>query len=227
MSTTPIPVLLADDHDLYLDGLKGLFQTQQVYEVVAEANNGTELVMLAELYQPQIVLTDLRMPFLNGAQAISQITQARPTCQCLVLTNYENDISVIEALEAGARGYITKNMPKQELFTALDQISRGYPYFCQATNAKMVRLISRSSFNPFSDKQVARFTDHEMMQIYLICREKSNQEIAQDLSLSVRTVENNRARIYRKMRVKTSAGVVIYALKNNMVSMSDLEEGGD
>lgn len=224
MNKTPIRILLADDHELYLDGLKGLFQTQPIYQVVAEAHNGVELVALAELYQPQIVLTDLRMPMLSGAQAINKITLARPTCKCLVLTNYENDISVIEALEAGASGYITKNMPKQELFTALAQISRGYPYFCQATNAKMVRLISKSSYNPFSNKKPAWFTDHERTLIYLICLQKSNQEIAQALSLSTRTIENSRARIYKKMNVKTSAGVVIYAFKHNMVSMSDLED---
>lgn len=226
MSKTPIRILLADDHDLYLDGLKGLFQTQHTYEVVAEAHNGMELVMLAELYQPQIVLTDLRMPLLSGAHAINKITQASPTCKCLVLTNYENDLSVIEALEAGARGYITKNMPKQELFTALDQICRGYPYFCQATTAKMVRLISRSSYNPFSRKRISKFSQHERTLIYLICLEKSNQEIAHILSLSPRTIENNRARIYKKMCVKTSAGVAIYAIKNNIVSMNDLEEEG-
>ncbi|MEA3425512.1 MAG: response regulator transcription factor, partial [Bacteroidota bacterium] len=161
MNRSPIRILLADDHELYLDGLKGLFLTQQVYEVVAEAQNGIELVKMAKLYQPQIVLTDLRMPLLSGAKAINKITQASPTCKCLVLTNYENDLSVIEALEAGASGYITKNMPKQQLFTALDQISRGYPYFCQATNAKMIRLIGRSNYNPFSHKYSPKFTDHE------------------------------------------------------------------
>lgn len=223
MSRSSIRILLADDHELYLDGLKGLFQTQQVYQVVAEAQNGIELVKMAKLYQPQIVLTDLRMPLLSGAQAINKITLANPTCKCLVLTNYENDLSVIEALEAGASGYITKNMPKQQLFTALDQISRGYPYFCQATNAKMIRLISRSNYNPFSHKCSSRFTDHEKTIIHLICLQKSNQEIADILSLSLRTVENRRARIYQKMSVKTSAGVAIYALKNDLVTMNDLE----
>lgn len=223
MNKTPIRILLADDHELYLDGLKGFFQTQSVYQVVAAAHNGAELVALAELHQPQIVLTDLRMPTLSGAEAIHQITLASPTCKCLVLTNYENNSSVIEALEAGASGYITKDMPKQELFTALDQVSRGYPYFCHSTNTKMVRLLSRSNYNPFSNKKPARFSDHERTLIYLICHQNSNQEIAQSLSLSTRTIENSRSRIFNKMRVRTPAGVVVYALKHNMISLDDLD----
>lgn len=223
MNKTPIRILLADDHELYLDGLKGFFQTQSVYQVVAAAHNGKELVALAKMHQPQIILTDLRMPMLSGAQAIHQITLASPTCKCLVLTNYENNSSVIEALEAGASGYITKDMPKQELFTALEQIIRGFPYFCHSTNAKMVRLLSKSNYNPFSHKRKASFTDHERDLIYLICHQNTNQEIAQSLALSTRTIENSRSRLFSKMHVRTPAGVVIYALKHNMISLDDLD----
>lgn len=222
MNRTRIRIIVADDHDLYLDGLKSLIQTQDIYEVVAEASNGIDLVKTARLHQPQIILTDLRMPLLSGARAISEISKILPDCKCLVLTNYENDLSIIEALEAGARGYITKNMPRLELFTALDHISRGYPYFCQATSAKMVRLIGKSRYNPFQGKRTANFSDQDKKIIRLICLEKSNQEIGQTLFLSTRTIENIRARIYKKMAVKTSAGVVIYAIKHELFSLDDV-----
>lgn len=224
MNHARIKIVLADDHDLYLDGLKGLLKEQEVYEVVGEAHNGIELVKLAKLLKPHIILTDLRMPLQSGAGAISEIMKILPDCKCLVLTNYDNDLFIIEALEAGARGYITKNMPKQELFTALDHISRGYPYFCKATSAKMVRLVGKSRYNPFKHTVTAEFSELEKKIIHLICLEKTNQEISETLFLSIRTIENYRSRIYKKMEVRTSVGVAIYAIKQALISVDDLLE---
>ena len=115
-----IRVLIADDHEIYRDGIQGFFNDSDVYEVVGAAVNGLELVNKALTLHPDIVLTDLRMPLLEGSEAIRRILAWKPDVRCIVLTNYENDVSIIEALEAGAIGYITKNMPKSELFTALD-----------------------------------------------------------------------------------------------------------
>lgn len=223
MDNTRIRILLADDHELYLDGLKGLLQTQDIYEVVDEAHNGIELVNKASLHEPDIILTDLCMPQLNGTGAIHKIITLLPDCKCVVLTNYENDLSIIEALEAGAKGYITKNMPRLELFTALEHISRGYPYFCQATSAKMIRLIGKSPYNPFTGKARAEFSEQDKKIILLICLEKTNQEMADTLFLSIRTIENIRYRIYKKMEVKTSAGVAVYAIKYGLLSLDDLD----
>lgn len=216
-----INILIADDHELYIDGLKGFFDNNDIYRIMGEAYNGEQLVRLAKELKPHIILTDLRMPLLNGAKAIKEIVQVLPEVKCVVLTNYENDLSIIEALEAGAKGYITKNMPKKELFTALDQVSRGYPYFCMTTNAKMVRLLGKSRFNPYFTQQQAEFNDQERKIIHRICKEKTNREIAEELFLSIRTVENNRARIYKKMEVKTSAGVAVYAIKHAMLATDE------
>lgn len=139
-----IRILIADDHELYLEGIKGFFSDNEMYHIVGEASNGEELVKKAKTLDPQIILTDLRMPLLEGSIAIEKIIQWNPSIKCVVLTNYENDVSIIEALEAGAIGYITKNMPKSELFTALDQVCKGYPYYCRTTNTKMIRLLGRS-----------------------------------------------------------------------------------
>lgn len=211
-----IRVLIADDHEIYRDGIQGFFNNSDVYEVVGAAVNGLELVNKAISLHPDIILTDLRMPLLEGSEAIRRILAWKPDVRCIVLTNYENDVSIIEALEAGAIGYITKNMPKSELFTALDQASNGYPYYCLTTNTKMIRLLSRSHFNPYKGERSVTFTDEELKIIHLICLEKTNDEIGISLKRSKRTIENKRARIYHKMQVKTSAGVAVYALKKGL-----------
>lgn len=217
-----INILIADDHELYIDGLKRFFDGNDTYRIIGEAYNGEQLVRLAKTLKPNIILTDLRMPIINGTEAIKDIVQVLPEVKCVVLTNYENDLSIIGALEAGAKGYITKNMPKKELFTALDQVCRGYPYFCMTTNIKMVRLLGKSRFNPYFPQEQAEFNDQERKIINMICKEKTNREIAEELFLSTRTVENNRARIYKKMEVKSSAGVAIYAIKHGMLSIDEL-----
>lgn len=216
-----ISILVADDHEFYLDGLKGFFTDNELYEIVGEASNGEELVKNVVIHEPHIVLTDLRMPLLDGARAIREITRVSPQTKCIVLTNYDNDLSIVEALEAGAKGYITKNMPRKDLFTALDQICRGYPYYCLTTNTRMIRLLSRSQFNPYLKGLRPTFTETEKKIIQLICQEKNNKEIAEKLYLSIRTVENNRSRIYQKMQVKTTAGVAIYAIKHGFVMLDD------
>ena len=214
-----IRILIADDHDLYREGIKGFFKDNELYRIIGEASNGEELVRKAKTLDPHIILTDLRMPLLEGSLAIERITKWSPAIKCIVLTNYENDVSIIEALEAGAMGYITKNMPKAELFTALDQICQGYPYYCRTTNTRMIRLLNRSSFNPYKKELSVGFSDLELKIIQFICTEKTNLEIATTLFLSRRTVENYRAQIYKKMEVKTSAGVAIYALKHDLFSI--------
>lgn len=211
-----IRILIADDHEIYRDGIKGFFNDSDLYEVVGAAANGLELVNKALSLYPDIVLTDLRMPLLEGSEAIRRITAWKPDVKCIVLTNYENDVSIIDALEAGAIGYITKNMPKSELFTALHQASQGYPYYCLTTNTKMIRLLGRSHFNPYKEEKSVTFIDEDLKIIHLICLEKTNDEIAAILKRSRRTIENKRARIYHKMQVRTSAGVAIYALKHGL-----------
>lgn len=216
-----IKLLIADDHDLYLDGLKNFLDGNSVYEVVGEAVNGEDLVRKAINLAPHVILTDLRMPQMSGAAAIKQIVTDNSSVRCLVLTNYDNEYSIVEALEAGAIGYITKNMPKEELIEALDQVSRGHPYYCQTTSTKMIRLLAKSNFDPYIRQRQSQFSETEKTIIRLVCQEMSNLEISQALFMSIRTIENNRSRIMKKMNVKTAAGVAIYAIKNDLFFLKD------
>jgi len=216
-----IKLLIADDHEIYLDGLNRHLSGNGIYEVVGLVQNGEELVQKALELHPHIILTDLRMPLLDGPTAIRNILNTLPDINCIILTSYENELSIIDALEAGAKGYITKNMPKKDLFTALDQVSKGYPYYCLTTSTKMIRLIGHSKFNPYSDFKKVEFSLIEKKIIQLICEEKDNKQIAEQLYMSVRTIENNRSRILKKINVKTTAGIAIYAIKNGLYLLKE------
>lgn len=216
-----ITVVLADDHELYLEGLKRFFETQEIYEIIGEALNGRDLVSLVKRDTPQIVLTDLRMPLMNGSDAIKMINQINSSIKCIILTSFENDYSIVEAMESGAMGYIVKNMPKSELFEALNHVQNGHPYYCISTNKKMTRLLAKSQFNPYLKENSIQFSETERKIIQLICEDKRTEEMSDLLCISKRTIENNRFKILKKINARTAVGITIYAIKTGLHIIKD------
>ena len=218
---SPIKIIIADDHEIYRDGLVTAFQNNDRYEIIATSQDGDHLLRTLNTHKPDIILTDLRMPVLSGVEAIRIIHKEYPAIRCLALSTFDNEFMIVEALEAGALGYITKSMPKKELFEAIESVYRNIPYFCQSTSHKLARIIAGSFFNPYSKEKKGLFSELEKQVIRLICEDKSCQEMADSLFLSTRTVENHRARIFKKMNVKTTAGVAIYAVKHSLYFWND------
>jgi DNA-binding NarL/FixJ family response regulator len=208
-----VSIIVADDHEFYRDGLVAALESKPEYKILAACHDGTQLVADTARLKPEIVLTDLRMPLMSGVDAIKEIKKIDPAIHCLALSTFDNEFMIVEALEAGAQGYITKSMPRKELFDAITSLMRGLPYYCQTTSHKLVRMIAGSYFNPYSKDRKGLFSDTEKEVIKLICQDKSVKEMADVLCMSVRTVENHRARVFKKMDVKTTAGVAILPLR--------------
>lgn len=215
----PIRVLIADDHDVYRDGLQLLLSKDPSITVVDEAANGKELLDKIFQHKPDIVLSDLRMPVMDGVQAISRIVQVFPTVRSIALSTFDSEHLIVEALEAGALGYIIKNAQKGEIIDAVKTVFEGNPYYCRSTSVRLVKMISTSNFNPYKIREQDLFNEKDKEVIKLICEEKSNKEIAESLFLSTRTVEGIRAKIMEKMMVKTAAGIAIYAIKNGLYTL--------
>jgi DNA-binding NarL/FixJ family response regulator len=213
-----IRVVIADDHDIYRDGLKMLLSRDKELEIVAEAASGKQLVSLAAEFKPDVILTDLRMPNMDGIEAIRAIRQTDKVVRCIALSTFDSEQLIIDALEAGATGYVIKNAQKGEIIEAVKTVVLDVPYYCRSTSSRLVRLISKSNFNPYGSDRPEHFSDKEKQIIRLICEDKASQEIADILCLSRRTVEGYRTRILEKMNVKTPAGVAIYAIKNGIYS---------
>ena len=212
----PIRIVLADDHDIYREGFDTLLKKQTDIIQVGEAANGAELVALTGRLLPDVVLTDIHMPVMDGIEATRRIAKAHPHIHILALTMHDDEDYIIKMLESSARGYLQKNAHKSEVFEAIRSVYRNETYYCKHTTAKLAHMIGRSHFDPSKHLQKIHFTPREHEIIQLVCKEYSNKDMAEKLNLSTRTVEGYRDKIQEKMKVKNTAGIVVYAIRNGL-----------
>lgn len=215
-----ISLVIADDHEIYRDGLCTLLAKDPQLQVVAEASSGKNLIETATQHQPDIVLTDLRMPVIDGVLAIASLTRNFPSIGCIAISSFDTEHMIVDALEAGARGYITKNAQRGEIIEAVKTVAGGYPYYCRSTSMRLAKLVSDSRFSPYQTEEPQQFSSKELEIVRLICQDKSNKEIGEALFMSPRTVEGIRAKILDKMKVKTAAGIAIYAVKHALFRLT-------
>jgi DNA-binding NarL/FixJ family response regulator len=212
----PIRIILADDHEMFREDFKTLIKKQPEFELVAEAEDGAELVKLSAQLQPDVVLTDIKMPNMNGVEATRRILRSQPHVFVIALTMFDEEHLIVDMLESGARGYLLKNAHKTEVFEAIKTVFKGDTYYCRHTSDKLTQMIARSRYNPAKENERPVFNPREVEVIRLICSQCSNKEIAEKLSLSVRTIEGHRERIQEKMKVRNGAGIAVYAIKNGI-----------
>src|SRR2546423_9086488 len=218
MSNTesPINVILADDHEIFRDGFKAMIRKQPLINLVGEAANGEELVAMSMQLKPDVIITDIKMPKMDGIEATKELSRKLPGIGIIALSMFDEENLIIKMLEAGAKGYLLKNAHKKEIIEAIITVSQNYTYYCDSTSAKLAQLIARSGFSPSMKAVKPEFSEREMIIIRCICQEMSNKEIANQLYLSVRTIEGYRDKIQEKIGAKNAAGIVIYAIRNNI-----------
>lgn len=217
-----IRLLIADDHEIFRDGLALMLSRQPDIQLVGQASDGRELVDMLENVQADIVLTDLKMPRMDGVTATRLLLQKNPLLKIIALSMFDEEDLIVEMLEAGAKGYLLKNADKQEILEAITQVYADNIFYCKQTSAKLATMIVKSRFDPQRNKEKISFTDREKEIIKLICLQFTAQQIGEKIFLSKRTVEGHRTRILEKMNVKNTAGVVVFALKNNLIKEEDL-----
>jgi DNA-binding NarL/FixJ family response regulator len=221
MNTT-IRLVIADDHEIFRDGLALMLSKQDAVVLTGQAADGEELLRLVADKRPDIVLTDIKMPRLGGIAAAKILLQRFPDLKIIALSMFDEEALIVEMLEAGAKGYLLKNADKKEILEAILTVNEGNIFYCKHTTAKLATLIVRSKLDFHKKFQEPLFTEREKEVIRLICRQHTAQEIGDLLYLSKRTVEGYRTRILEKMEVKNTAGVVIFALKHHLISESDI-----
>ena len=209
----PIRILIADDHEIFRDGFRVMLRKNPGIELVGEAADGEHLLAMVGFCKPHVVITDIRMPGIDGIAATRLLQQTHPELPVIGLSTYDEEQVIVDMLEAGARGYLLKNASKEEIFTAVESVYRGEVYFCASTSPRLAELIAKSSYNPFRRRAANDISDREKEIIRLICQEFSSKEIALQLHNSVRTVEAYRDRLLDKVGARNVAGLVVYAIK--------------
>lgn len=221
MNRECIRLVIADDHYLVREGLRTSLEKRGGIQLAGEAVNGKELMALVEYHHPDVVLTDLRMPELDGAQATRQIRKMAPATAILALSFMENIFSIVEVLEAGAMGYISKTAPVSEIIEAIHKVHMGIPYFCRTTGTLLGREIARSGFDPYK-KFRPDFTGQQVRIIRMISKGMSSKQIADQLEVTVRTVESHRRNILDNLQIRNPVGIMLYAVKKGLVTMEEL-----
>jgi DNA-binding NarL/FixJ family response regulator len=218
-SKTPIKIVLADDHEIFRDGFKVMIKKQPAVQIVGEASNGAELLELSRQLRPDVVVTDIKMPGIDGIAATKKLVEEFPSIGIIALSMFDEEQLIVEMLEAGAKGYLLKNAHKDEIIEAIKTVYNDQTYYCDSTSAKLAQMIARSRFRGQQRIKKIDFSEKEFAVIRYICEEMSNKQIAGELNLSIRTIEGYRDRIQEKIGAKNAAGIVVYAIKNNIYQL--------
>lgn len=201
-----IRVLIADDHPLFRSGLRASLAEADDVEVVGEAGDGLSAVAAALEHSPDVVLMDLQMPGMNGVDATRRIVGARADIGILVLTMFEDDGSVFAAMRAGARGYVLKGAGQADVLRAIRTVACGEAIFGAAVARRLLGYLSEPQQAPFPE-----LTQREREVLELLAAGKSNQAIAADLFLSLKTVRNHVSNIFTKLQVPDRAQAIVRA----------------
>lgn len=217
----PIRLVIADDHDVYRDGLKSLLGRIPQLNVIGEATNGKELIELCEELKPDIALTDIKMPIKDGVEAAAYIHKHFPSIKIIALSMFNQDSLILDMIHAGASGYLIKNAARTEIIEAIESVQKDVPYYCRSTSIKLAKLIGGTGGGGTINKpgEKVYFSEKELKIIKLICEEKTSKEIADEIFISPRTVDEYRERIREKMKVKGTTGIVIYAMQHDLVKI--------
>jgi DNA-binding NarL/FixJ family response regulator len=204
-----LTVLIADDHPVFRKGLRALLASLPSTELIGEATNGEEAIELAEQLQPDVVLMDLQMPGGGGLPAIRQIVQTSPHIRILVVTMFEDDDSVFAAMRGGARGYVLKDMNDEDIERAILAVGNGEAIFSPAIAQRMMNFFSARPDLPV--ELFPELTESERNVLRLMAQGISNEAIAQQLSLSTKTVRNYVSNIFSKLQVADRAQAIVKA----------------
>jgi len=213
---TPTRIVLADDHQLVRAGIRSLLQRLHDVQVVAEASDGDEALRLVATQQPDIVLMDIGMAGLNGLEATERIAQAFPDVHVIILSMHDNKEYVLQALRAGAAGYLLKDAAKAELELAVRAVARGETYLSPPVSKHVIAAYVQRAIGapgmPIDDLPLERLTSRQREVLRLIAAGQTSQTIANTLGISVKTVETHRAQIMERLDIHDVAGLVRYAI---------------
>ena len=217
-----IKILIADDHAFVREGTKRLLEQEEDMEVVAEASDGEEAVSMATRYKPDVAIIDISMPKMDGIGATKQIKALYPEMVVLILSAYDDDQFVFSLLEAGAAGYLLKSVHGKELVDAVRAVYAGESVLHPSIAKKVLSKFARTPGKVVEEKPEELLSKREIEVLKLVTRGLSNKEIADELCLSIRTVQGHIGNIFNKLKVSSRTEAVVHALKEGWVTLDDV-----
>jgi len=211
-----IKIVVADDHHILLDGLKALLQKQKDIEVCGLFDNGRKLFEALSSLNPNVALVDINMPEMDGLELTRKVKESYPEIAVLVLSMYDDASHIMDLIDAGASGYLLKNITDKELLEAIKTVAQGKLYFSPEVSERITAVaIQQQRRGEQNDEP--KLTDRELEILKLIAQEYSNAQIAQALFISERTVETHRKNMLRKTNNKTMVGLLKYAIEKQLI----------
>jgi len=214
-----IKILIADDHAFVRESTRRILEQESDLEVIGEAGDGEEAIKLATTFKPDVAIVDIAMPKLDGIEATKQIKTLCPATTVLILSAYDDDQFVFSLLEAGAAGYLLKSVRGQEIVDAVRAVYSGESVLHPAVARKVLNRFARPSADAEAKKSAELLSDREMEVLKLVTKGLSNKDIADELCLSVRTVQGHLANIFNKLQVSSRTEAVVHALKQGWVTL--------
>lgn len=213
-----IHILLADDHALVRQGLRALLEAEEKFKVVGEAGEGLEAIAMVEQLKPDVVILDLMMPILNGLEATRQLSKQYPHTKIIILSMYDDEGFVLEALRNGASGYVLKDSTSDDLILAIYEVIAGRHYLSPPLSDRAIAAYQQFAKTGAFDKYDT-LTTREREVLQLTVEGKTNSEIANKLGISVRTAETHRSNLMNKLDIHLQADLIRYAIKRGIIPM--------
>jgi len=215
----PINLAIADDHKIFRNGLKATLEDFPDFNLMIEASNGRELIGLLATHTPDVILMDIKMPEMDGMQTTAYVSQNFKHIKVLALSMHNEDKYIVDMMRAGASGYLLKNAEPEEIIEAINTVHNKGFYFNEHLSVTLIKQLVGPGHTDTIGQQSVELNDREIEVLKLVCQECSNQEIADKIFLSVRTVEGYRARLFEKTGSKNLVGLVIFAIKRGIISV--------
>lgn len=219
---TKIKIHLADDHQVLIDGMLAVLKTQPDYEVVGFSLNGENLVERVAQNDAHILIMDINMPEKDGIQVLREFNEKGFTCKVIILSSYDDPKLIKEVIKLGASGYLTKQCAGENIMDAINSVVLGQQYFSAAIKDKIFDTFTDNNQEKvLNDEQIiSSITDRELEILNYICEERSGKDIGEILKISPNTVETHRKNLMKKINVKSTVGLVLFATKHNLVNYS-------
>lgn len=216
-----IKIHLADDHQVLIDGMLAVLKTNSNFEVVGFSLNGENLVERVAKNQADILVMDINMPEKDGIQVLREFNETGFTCKVIILSSYDDAKLIKEVIKLGASGYLTKQCAGENIIDAITTVANGEQYFSSTIKDKIFNIFTENTQNQVLDVEevISNITTRELEILNFICQEKSGKDISEILSISPNTVETHRKNLMKKLKVKSSVGLVLFATKHHLIKI--------